>query len=313
MRSIAPATGLIDLHFLGHPEYIACYVLEAGPELLLVDPGPTSTLPTLEQGLRLAGHSLDSITTVLLTHIHLDHAGVTGTLVRRNPALRVFVHARGARHMMDPTRLIASATRLYGPRMDEFWGEFLPVPRDNVVVLSGGESLTLGSRRIEVAHTPGHAGHHVSYFEPESGIAWVGDVAGIRIDNCPYVLPVTPPPDVDLDAWRDSFERIRGWSPDLLCPTHFGPARPAAEHLDEHESRLAEWADRVARDLASGEPDAELAEGFRTAVREELTDRLSPADRARYTAGGGLLDSWHGLARHLRKRAETPPAEGATR
>ena len=306
MRSIAPATGLIDLEFQGHPEYIACYVLEAGEQLLLVDPGPSSTLPALEQGLRMAGLSLEGVTGVLLTHIHLDHAGAAGTLVRRNPGVRVYVHERGARHMIDPTRLLASAARLYGDRMDSLWGEFLAVPEANVVALQGGERLELGTRRLEVAYTPGHAVHHLSFFEPGTGLAWVGDTLGIRIDNRPFVLPVTPPPDIDIEAWEDGVAKIRAWQPAVLCPTHFGPARPAAGHLDEHRDRLRHWAATVRSDLASGHSDAEAAARFRDQCAEELRRRLGPPDVQLYLAGGGLTDSWHGLARYFRKRQDPP-------
>lgn len=307
MRAIAPGIGLIDLHFQGQPEYIACYVLEAGSELLLVDPGPTSTLAALDEGLRLAGLSLDSVTGLLLTHIHLDHAGVTGTLVERNPGLRVYVHRSGARHMIDPARLLASATRLYGDRMDTLWGEFLAVPERNVEILDGGEHLALGSLRLEVAYTPGHAKHHVSYFDEASGLAWVGDTAGIRIDNRAFVLPVTPPPDVDLPAWESSIATIRDWKPGALCPTHFGPARPVGAHLDEFQERLGRWAEAVRDDLATGTDANSSASRFRQTSRQEIEAALAPADARKYLAGGGLAGSWRGIARYFQKQA-TPGA-----
>jgi glyoxylase-like metal-dependent hydrolase (beta-lactamase superfamily II) len=293
--------GLIDLHFQGHPRYIACYVLETTNGVALVDPGPTSTLATLEEGLGADGLSLDDVESLLLTHIHLDHAGATGTIVARNPATRVFVHGRGARHMIDPSRLLASAERLYGDRMEELWGEFRAVPEEAVTRLQGGEHLELGGYTLEVAYTPGHAVHHVSYFDSANRIAFVGDTCGIRIDNDPYVLPVTPPPDIDLDSWPDSIAKIRAWEPALLCPTHFGPARPAAEHLDEHTRRLTAWAERVREDLDADAEPTEAAERFAEAIRAEIAERLGD-ETPSYLRGGGLTDSWHGLARYWNKR-----------
>lgn len=303
MRLIAPDTYLIDLEFQGKPRYIGCYVLAHGAGVALVDPGPASTIGALEAGLASAGLALEDVNDLLLTHIHLDHAGATGTLARRNRRLRVHVHRRGAGHMVEPERLLASASRLYGERMETLWGEFLPVPASRVHPLDGGETLAIGARSLQVAYTPGHAAHHVGYFEPATGIAWVGDTLGIRIDNGPWVLPVTPPPDIDMPAWHDSHRRIRAWAPRLLCPTHFGPASPAAEHLDEHEARLASWAERVHADLATDRPDDELAGAFAERVQGEACDALGADGVAHYLAGGGLEDSWRGLARTWRKRA----------
>jgi len=300
VRSIAPDTWLADVRFRGHPEYIACYVLETGRGLALVDPGPGSTLAALEEQLRIAGHGTEAITDILLTHIHLDHAGATGTLVDRHPNIRVRVHRRGARHMIDPARLLASAERLYGDRMEELWGEFLPVPEGNVHVLEGGEEIRIGRRRLRAEYTPGHAIHHVAYFEKESGLAWVGDTLGIRIDNRPFVLPVTPPPDVDLDGWRESHELIAAWGASTLCPTHFGPARPA--HLKEHRERLEGWAGRVREDLASGRSEESCVKEFCEKIRSELLESVDPADVEGYLVGGGVADSWRGLARYWRKR-----------
>lgn len=303
MRSFAPGSSLIDLRFQGHHEYIACYVLETAGGLALVDPGPSSTRPALEEGLRLAGLSLDNVTDLLLTHIHLDHAGVTGSIVRDHPDIRVHVHARGARHMTSPERLIASATRLYGDRMDTLWGEFLAVPADRMNVLEGGETLNLDGRSVLVEYTPGHASHHVSYFDARAGTAWIGDTLGIRIDNRPYVMPVAPPPDINPEGWADSHDKIRAWSPTILCPTHFGPARPAEDHIAEHEQRLYAWAALVEREVAAGLDPSVAASAFRRRVTKELHEQLGSEESVAYSAGGGIDDSWHGLARYYRKRA----------
>ena len=170
----------------------------------------------------------------------------TGSLVKENPAIDVFVHERGATHLADPTKLLSSATRLYGQDMDRLWGEFLAVPRERLRELKGGETIAAGGRTLEVAYTPGHASHHVSYFEPSTRIAFVGDTAGIRRGTGKYVMPASPPPDVDLELWRESEAKILGWDPDTLFLTHFGPFNGARQHFQEMMSRLDEWS-RTAR------------------------------------------------------------------
>src|SRR5439155_3214110 len=174
----------------------------------LVDPGPSSTLPALKRGLDAAGIGLSDVRALVLTHIHLDHGGATGTLVREYPALRVYVHERGAPHLVNPEKLLASAARLYGDDMDRLWGEVLPVPEASVIALNGEERIRAGGRELDVAYTPGHASHHVSFFNADAGIAFVGDTAGVRLNPGGYVMPATPPPDVDLEYWRASLARI---------------------------------------------------------------------------------------------------------
>jgi len=200
---------LIDVEHLGRPRVIGCW--EVGE--VLVDPGPESTLQTL-----LAKLGERTPSALLLTHIHLDHAGASGALVERFPGLEVYVHERGAPHLIDPSRLIDSATRLYGGDMDRLWGEIVPVPEANLRVLAGGERIFGGA--FEVAYTPGHASHHVSYLH--AGCAFVGDTGGVRITPGSVAIPPTPPPDIDLEAWQESIERIRAWAPERLAFTHCG-------------------------------------------------------------------------------------------
>ena len=181
MNRLAAGVSFLDLSFQGYPRIIATVVLHGPAGVAIVDPGPSSTLPVLRRELETAGLSLADVDAILLTHIHLDHAGATGTLVRENPRLRVFVHASGAPHLASPEKLIASATRLYGDAMEQLWGEIRPVPRESMTALEGGEEIAAGGRQLSVAHTPGHASHHVSYFNPDTGIAFVGDTAGVRL------------------------------------------------------------------------------------------------------------------------------------
>src|SRR6266480_1380921 len=179
----------LDNLWMGRPRYIAAALLESDTHRAIVDPGPGSTLGTLHQQLHARGIGVGDLDAILLTHIHLDHAGATGSLVRENPRLAVYVHRRGAPHMIDPSKLLASAARLWPDNLQQLFGEAQPVPAENLRILDGGEMLTLGSRKIEVAYTPGHASHHVSYFENMERVAFVGDTAGIRIEGHSYVMP----------------------------------------------------------------------------------------------------------------------------
>jgi glyoxylase-like metal-dependent hydrolase (beta-lactamase superfamily II) len=192
---------VLDLNFLGRPGAIAAALLEGPGGLALVDPGPASCLDGLRASLARHGHRLEDADTVLVTHIHLDHSGGVGVLARLNPRLQVYVHQRGAPHVVDPSKLVSSASRLYGDRMGPLWGEILPVPEASVHPLDGGEVLEIAGVEVRVAYTPGHASHHVSYFDTSSGTAFVGDAGGIRVGEPLLVLPPTPPPDIDVDAW----------------------------------------------------------------------------------------------------------------
>jgi glyoxylase-like metal-dependent hydrolase (beta-lactamase superfamily II) len=303
---IALATGLsyFDLQFLGVPRIIATAVLHGPGGVALVDPGPSSTLPALRAGLERAGLSVQDIRALLLTHIHLDHAGATGTLVREVPQLRVYVHERGAPHLVNPEKLLASATRLYGDDMDRLWGEVQPVPQEALAVLQGDERISAGGRDLEVAYTPGHASHHVSYFNPDTGMAFVGDTAGVRLNPGGYVMPPTPPPDIDLEQWRDSLTRIRRWHPETLFITHFGPHAPSEAHLSELADRL-EWASAMVQRLIAREGTEEDREAwFIEEIRRELRRRTSDADVRAYEVAARFDLSWRGLARYWRKKLE---------
>jgi glyoxylase-like metal-dependent hydrolase (beta-lactamase superfamily II) len=231
MITLASGLSYFDLDFMQLPRIIATAAVHGTGGVALIDPGPTSTLPRLRSTLATAGIAMQDVTTILLTHIHLDHAGAVGTLVKELPKLRVYVHEKGAPHMANPEKLVASATRLYGSEMDRLWGEVLPVPLASMNILQGGERMSAGNRMFDVEYTPGHASHHVSYFDRDSGVAFVGDTAGVCLMQGGFVLPPTPPPDIDLEAWERSIGRIERWRPDTLLLTHFGPSSPAPGHL----------------------------------------------------------------------------------
>ncbi len=305
MQEIAPNTTLIDVEYLGNSKIIAACLLEGEGNVAIVDPGPGSALFTLRRKLDQSGVGIKGLDTILLTHIHLDHAGSTGALVRENPRIRVYVHERGAPHMIDPTKLLESARRLYGDQMDRLWGEFLPVPAANVCALAGGEQLSIGGRKLEVVYTPGHASHHVTYFDKDNSLAFVGDTTGIRIANGEATLPITPPPDIDLEAWAESWQQIRERRPERFFLTHFGAADRPNEHLEELRERMEEWSVAVRDSLQNDQGDAQRAAQFAQQVTAKLKRRLSESDAERYAKGAALELCWYGLARYWRKRGAT--------
>ncbi len=296
-------TSIVDLCHLGRRGIIGVNVLELAGGIALVDPGPAARMPALRAGLAEMGRSLEDVRAVLLTHIHLDHATAAGAIVREEPGAEVFVHAVGAPHMADPGRLLASAGRIYGDAMATLWGDFLPVPRGSLRVVEEGDVLALGDRRIEVAHVPGHAGHHVAYYEAATGTAWVGDVGGIRIGDGP-ALPVTPPPDIDVEVWKDSMERVMAWEPERIVATHFGVFGDPREHFAELSGELDAWAGWVRRSLGGGGgDDRERAGDFAAWVGEGLGGRVSEPLLDLYETASGFPDSWWGLARYWRGRS----------
>jgi glyoxylase-like metal-dependent hydrolase (beta-lactamase superfamily II) len=272
---------VIDVMHLGRSHVIGCWQVDGA----LVDPGPESSLDTV-----LTALGDEEPRALLLTHIHLDHAGGTGALVRRFPNLEVYVHERGAPHLIDPSKLVASASRLYGDRMERLWGEIVPVPEANVVPLAGGERV-LGMR---VAYTPGHASHHVCYFDEDTGTAFVGDVAAVRIPRSNLVVPPTPPPDIDIETWENSIGIVEGWRPERLALTHFDAVEEPGGHLAEVRKRLREEAD-LAREL----PEAEYERRHRELVAahadsSEVAAELIQCVPPQY--------QWRGLDRYWSKR-----------
>lgn len=301
MKTLASGIGYVDLEFLGRPDVIATAVIHGPGGVALVDPGPSTCLDTLRQALARHGMGIADVTQIILTHIHLDHAGATGALVRENPAISVYVHARGARHVIDPSRLLDSATRLYGDAMDRLWGEVLPVPAARVTSLEGGERVPASNRELEVAYTPGHASHHVSYIERDTGVAFVGDTAGIRTAGADYVLPPTPPPDIDLEVWRRSLARIEAWGASTLFLTHFGPVGEPTSHLRRLDEQLGVVAEMVKRSLAVEGSDEDRFASFAEAFGRHLRRHVPAAIAERYERAAPLSYNWQGLARYWRK------------
>lgn len=302
MPTLTTGLSYLDLLFLGRRHAIATAVVRGPSGIALIDPGPSTCLETLELGLQGIGSRLADVSDILLTHIHLDHAGATGTILRRHPDVRVVVHTRGAPHLIAPERLVESARRLWGAEMDRLWGEVSPVPERRLHVVNGEEQVLAAGRTFDVAYTPGHASHHVSYFDAESRIAFVGDTAGVCIDGG-YILPPTPPPDIDLALWKASVARIERWSPDTLFLTHFGPASDVRPHLARLIDHLGTVAELVAESLRAPGSDEERAAAFAADLRRELARTMSDAQVNAYETAAQFQLLWLGLARYWRKRS----------
>jgi glyoxylase-like metal-dependent hydrolase (beta-lactamase superfamily II) len=272
----APGVHRID-HGWSGPGFIASYLLTGGAAPALVEAGPASTHDALLEGVREAGVDPAEIGDVLLTHVHLDHAAGAGRLARVAPRARIHVHPLGAPHVADPARLLASARRLYGERMEEMWGEMLPVPAERIHTPADGEPLRVAGRTLHALDTPGHAGHHLAFHDPESGAVFTGDVGGIRLEGVRHVRPPTPPPELDTPAWMRSLDRLRSLEPTRLLLTHFGGVEDAGWHLDDLAGRLAGWTRMAAAHGPAGahalaaelqrRGDAELAEAGATAAQ----------------------------------------------
>jgi glyoxylase-like metal-dependent hydrolase (beta-lactamase superfamily II) len=295
---------ILDTNWVGRPHTVGAALLESGGHRALVDPGPASTLETLRERLRDRGLSVAQLDAILLTHIHLDHAGASGSLVRENPRIAVYVHGIGAPHMIDPAKLLASAARLWPDTLHYLFGDTVPVPKENIRTLDGGETLTLGSRKLEVVYTPGHASHHVSYFDQGEEIAFVGDTTGIRIDKAPFIMPATPPPDISLEIWESSFAAILERKPSRLFLTHFGFSDDPPAHIAEFRQRLHRWAEIATEVLRSSVDETAAKKAFTARTRAEMNERLGADEAEHHAFTAGLDLSFLGLARYLRKRDE---------
>ncbi|HEX5547175.1 MAG TPA: MBL fold metallo-hydrolase, partial [Ktedonobacterales bacterium] len=221
-RQLADDLWLVDTQFQGERQIIASYLIVGEGELALVDVGAAATLGPLLDGVREAGFDPADITRLLLTHVHLDHAGAAGALVRQLPRVRVYVHRIGAPHLIDPSRLMCSATRIYGDRMERLWGTMEPVPEDRIEIVDDGDEIRVGARRLRALYTPGHAIHHIALYDEARGVAFPGDVAGVSIEGIDFVRPPTPPPDLSLEDWDASITRLEALRLQRLYLPHFG-------------------------------------------------------------------------------------------
>jgi glyoxylase-like metal-dependent hydrolase (beta-lactamase superfamily II) len=303
----------IDLGFQGWDQVVHAYLLAGPDELALIETGPTATLPALWAGIRAAGFDPARLTRILVSHIHLDHSGGAGAIVRERPEVHVFVHPVGAPHLVDPSRLVSSAARLYGETMDALWGEVVPIPENRVVPLTDGETLEAGGHVLSALFTPGHASHHVTYWDPDRGVAFTGDVGGVRMPGSAYALPPAPPPDLDPEAWARSTERLRETGARRLFLTHGGAFDDVAAHLESLMPNLAE-VEAICLEAMRGGADDETV----TALIQDHTERrigaslaLDPGIIQRYGWASPSFLSALGFRRLLTRRGDLPAAERA--
>ncbi len=294
----------LDLNWTGRPKSIAAVLVQSDGVNALIDPGPASTLETLRAGLNEHGLRVQDLHTILLTHIHLDHAGAVGALVKENPKLDVFVHEFGAPRVADPSKLLASARRLYGAEMDRLYGDVLPVPEENLRALAGGETVSVGKRDFEILYTPGHASHHLTFWDAQDGVAFVGDVGGITVEGDTFIMPATPPPDIDIELWNNSLDAIAALRPAKLFLTHFGYAHDPQAHIVRYRKKLADWSAMVKTLFESGKTEEAAAQEFVDAVVGETKHAVAASEADHYIFNGGLYLSWLGLLRHTKRQKE---------
>lgn len=295
----------MDLNFLGREQVVASFLLtdDAGNSAAIVETGPTTCLDYLMNGLERNGVSPEDVQGVFLTHIHLDHAGASGHLAELLPNTTFYVHEVGQPHLVDPSKLLKSAARIYGDRMDELWGETRPVPEDRVVILGDGEEAEAAGGILRAYDTPGHAYHHLAYLEPESGSMFAGDVAGIRLPGHAYVRPPTPPPEVDVDAWLKSIEAIRQAGPESIWPTHFGDYDDVERHLSELEQRLQDWLLFVEGRMDEGADRDEISEELGAkGDAEMLAEGAEPEASGHYDLAGNYEMLTAGIMRYVERR-----------
>ena len=293
----------ISLPFLDEHEIVGSYLLAGENELAIIDPGPGSMLEALLASIREAGFDPQNVTHILDTHVHLDHAGATGSLARLLPRAQVYVHSKGAPHLVDTSKVIASAARIYGERMQMLWGEIEATPAERLHTIEGGDILKIAGRRLEVHYTPGHAIHHVIFFDAHSGALFAGDVAGVRLPGVDYVRPPTPPPDLDLEAWSDSISLIRSLRPDILYIGHFGAIRELGQHFGRLREQLAAWGDFVLDAMRKGKDEAEIIALLIEKTQPEL-QRVArdPHAISRYEIASNYAMTVQGYMRYWKKK-----------
>jgi glyoxylase-like metal-dependent hydrolase (beta-lactamase superfamily II) len=308
-RQLAPDLWVIDTLFQGEPGIIASYLLTGPQGLALVDVGSAASLNELLAGIRATGHDPSEIQHILITHVHLDHAGATGALLAHTPNARVYVHHIGAPHMINPDKLLASAERIYGDQMGPLWGTILPIPAERITSIDEGVELAVGDRTLRALYTPGHAIHHVAFHDSARNVIFTGDVGGVRLEDISYVRPPTPPPDLNLEDWSASIERLRALEPKTLYLPHFGAVSGDLNaHFEELQERLYAWGELMLRGIREGKSDTDLAADLATASDPYVasaTPSQSEVERQRavkrYELATNYLMSAQGYMRYYRK------------
>ncbi len=301
LHKITDQISIIDLQFQSRPNVIASYLFYDGKQAALIESGPASTVETLIEGVKAAGVPFEVLRQVIVTHIHLDHAGAAGVLVNKFPWLRVYVHPVGAPHLADPTKLLASAARLYGEQLESLWGKIEPVPTENLSVINDGDEIKLPGTTLRAFDTPGHATHHHAYLDLSSSLLFTGDVAGVRMPGIRYVRPPTPPPELNIEAWRASIAKLRAVRAEGLCLTHFGVHRGDVDwHWDDVERRLVSWGEITRGEMEGGASE----EAMVARMKAQSVSELQPlgVDVSTYDVAGSYESLVAGYARYWKKK-----------
>ena len=296
---------LLDLHFKTEGT-VGAFLVETAEGPLLVETGPESLYANLRAAVQIAGHALEDVRHVFVTHIHLDHAGAAWRLAQHGA--RIYVHPKGVAHLQDPGKLLSSAQRIYGADMERLWGRLEPIAPERLVAMDDGQTFRLGGVTIEALHTPGHATHHITY-RLEDGL-FTGDVGGVRIGAGP-VIPPFPPPDIDLEAWQVSIQRMRSCHPRYIYPTHFGIKDDGADHLDSLEENLHRISAWVGDRIQDGATEAALVPLFQIYMHDLLSGCGLPEGVIQdYETADPAFMSVYGLARYWKKRASGNEKQG---
>ncbi len=303
VTQISPGAWQISHPFLGENEIIGSYLLAGRSELAIIDPGPGSMVESLLDSIQEVGFDPQEVTHILATHVHLDHAGAAGTLVRQLPRAQVYVHSKGAPHLLDTAKVVASASRIFGERMRLLWGEIESTPQERLSIIEGGDILNIAGHRLEVHYTPGHAAHHVIFFDAHSGELFAGDVAGVKLQDVNYVRPPTPPPDLDLEAWSDSINLVKSLRPDVLYIGHFGAVTNISEHFERLREKLYTWGDFVLSAMRDGKDEAEIIAMLIEHTKPELLQAAhDPHALERYEIATNYPMTVQGYMRYWRKK-----------
>ena len=310
MFEVAPGITAIDTFYGGRERYTAAYLLTAD-EPAIVETGPTTSLEPVAAGLDRLGIGARDLAHVVVTHIHLDHAGGVGAIAERYPRATIWVHERGAPHLVDPAKLVASAAMIYGSdRMASLFGDVRPVPADRIRALAGGETIELGGRSLVAWATPGHAKHQVALVDSATGAVFTGDALGIHPPDLPALRPATPPPDYDLELAVDSIERIRALAGELLLFSHFGPVRDVDRVCDLAVRRFRDWTEAVRVALDRGADLDEVVEMLEEVARSDVaTGAEAELDVARFETLSSTSMNAMGIVRYWTKRREREAAE----
>lgn len=293
---------LVDSQHDGRTGTVGVYLVPiGGGEFVLVETGPGSTLDTVIAGIGDAGFELEALHAILVTHIHLDHAGAAGALVSMTDA-EVIVHERGGSHLNNPAKLLASAARIYGEQMNRLWGPMISVPKDRIQTVAGGEILQLGQRQATVIYSPGHASHHVAYLL-DDGSLFCGDALGIKLSGFPVTRPALPPPEVDIDLWDITLDKILSCSPKRFLLTHFGQVNDVQQHLKCVKEQNHLWAQEILSGIKAGETELQLQRRVCDLSDRDLTQAGATSTlAAKYHQSSNAAMTVMGLSRYWRKR-----------